>query len=306
MQTWRLIYRSLFFLALTGGLLPVYLLCRAWFKPQHRNIARLWHRGVIRLIGLDVRLKGTALTTGPVLYVANHVSYLDIPILASQIKTTFVAKSEVRHWPLFGYLAHIADTVFIERRTARAPEQMRDLRSRLGKEDQIILFPEGTSTDGLKIENFKPVLFQSALPIRRQVKDAPVSKPVMVQPLSIAFKQGKEGRKRLPSAYAWFGEMTLLPHLMDVFRSVGGTVEITFHPPLNAYEIGDRKILATLSEKAVADGLEKSLLKFETTPPLRKETTLYSIDGTFPINDDAAALVDIPGAEAVYQHQRAV
>jgi 1-acyl-sn-glycerol-3-phosphate acyltransferase len=143
--------RALALLAWTGILLPP---CLSWWMlcgRAPRRIVRLWHRGCCRIAGLQVRVRGAPEVRGPTLFVANHVSYLDIVVLGSLVDATFVAKSEIAVWPLIGLLARIGRTVFIHRRAAYCAGQCDALAARLEAGQSLILFAEGTSSDGGRV-----------------------------------------------------------------------------------------------------------------------------------------------------------
>lgn len=243
--------RFALFLLMTALLVPVYL---ALYRPSPRArqaIVRLWFKGACRLTGLRVRSSGMPCREGATLMVANHVSYLDIPVMGSLVDVVFVAKREVAKWPLFGPLARLVRTAFIGRKASGAATQARYLSRRLKAGDSLLAFPEGTSTDGLAVRPFKTALFA--------VSDAmPEGMPLMVQPVSIAYPRTVAGRSLsggLQDFYAWYGDMTLLPHLLTVFGLKGAEVEVIFHEPVLASAFADRKDLARYCRTEVALGL---------------------------------------------------
>ena len=145
-----------------------------------RGIPYYYHRLVCGILGLKIEVRGVRSTEAPTLYVGNHVSYLDIETLGSNIPASFVAKQEVSTWPFFNVLAKLQRTVFVERRT-RATRASRDsLIGRLEAADSLILFPEGTSSDGTRVLPFRSALFAAA-----QV--TPGGKPLRVQPFTVAY-----------------------------------------------------------------------------------------------------------------------
>jgi 1-acyl-sn-glycerol-3-phosphate acyltransferase len=159
-----------------------------------------------------------------------------------------VSKAEVRSWPLIGHIGRATGTMFIDRRPAEAKRQEAELLVRLARGDRMALFPEGTSTDGLRVLSFKSSLFG--------VFFAPeIRQAVAVQPVTIVYRP----RPDLPAAfYGWWGEMDFASHLRDVMaRSTGGVVELTFHAPLPLADFTGRKALAEAAEAAVRAGLER-------------------------------------------------
>ena len=151
--------RALALLAWTGALLAPCLAWRLLRGRPARRVVRLWHRGCCRIAGLRVRVRGAPALSGPTLFVANHVSYLDIVVLGSLLDAGFVAKSEVAAWPLIGWLARIGRTVFGARRAASCAGQCNALAERLSAGQSLILFAEGTSSDGGRVLPFETSLF---------------------------------------------------------------------------------------------------------------------------------------------------
>ena len=232
-------------------MLPLGLLAYPLGAPTVRRVALLWFRGVSRLASLRVRVIGAPIGQTGTLYVCNHVSYLDIPVLAMLTDAAFVAKDDVAGWPLFGICAKIYRTVFIRRDPREALRQREEMAGRLAQGDSLMLFPEGTSSDGKQVLPFKSALFAVA-------DDAQGADQPRVQPVSIAYTRYADGRpldRGLQALYAWYGDMTLLPHLMSVFGLRGAVVEVTFHEPVQARDFANRKALAGHCHSKVAAGV---------------------------------------------------
>ena len=214
----------------------------------------LYHRVFCRLIGLDVVKRGTVSEDCPTLFVGNHCSYLDIPVLGSLLPVSFIAKAEVASWPIFGILAKMQRSVFVERR-ARFAAQHRDIvKYRLEAGDNLVLFAEGTSNDGCQVLPFKSALFSVA-------EGEIGGQPLTVQPLSIAYL-GPEGRPagaEWRRQYAYFGDDVLVPHLWHVLGLGRATVEIRFHPAVAVQSMASRKALSDFCYQVVAGGLADSL-----------------------------------------------
>jgi 1-acyl-sn-glycerol-3-phosphate acyltransferase len=225
------------------------------------RMPRLTHRFVVWLLGLRVRTHGTMAATPPVLFVANHSSYLDITVLGSVIPAAFVAKQEVARWPLFGLLAKLQRTVFVDRKAAHASQQCDALRERLMIGQNLILFPEGTSSDGLYVLPFKSGLFNV-------VEEKLPTGSVWVQPVSVTCTEldGLPITRAWRPYYAWFGEMTLVGHLWNVFKMGRFTVDVVFHPPVAPEAFADRKQLAAYCHQQVAHGIEQSLSGRQNAP----------------------------------------
>ena len=217
---------------------------------------RLFHGLLCRLIGLRPRVWGTPAdgALGPVLFVSNHMSYLDILVLGSLLRGSFVAKSEVGSWPLIGTLARLQNTVFIERRAVRASTHRDVLREKLQEKISLVLFPEGTSSEGQRVLPFKSTLFSIV------EKPLPDGSFVRVQPVSLACTEIGAlpiGRSWRPY-YGWYGDMTLVKHVWNVFKIGHFTVDVVFHQPVTAQEMGDRKALSAHCHRVVAKGLEQA------------------------------------------------
>lgn len=237
--------RTILFLVLTVGLLVPYLVAYPVGRDSRRRVARLWFQGCCAIVGLELRVVGEPARTRPVMLVANHVSYLDVPVLAALVDGTFVAKQEVSTWPVFGFLARLARTVFVDRRPRAIRGQIAEVIERLRSRDAVFLFPEGTSSDGQRVLPFKSGLFRIAYP------GFPNPQP-MVQPVSITYGAGQE--------YAWYGTMTLVPHLWQVFSLPGTVVHLRFHEPVLPSIFPTRKALARYCEGSVGRGLRPVMI----------------------------------------------
>lgn len=213
------------------------------------------YRNVARILNMRVRVWGHVEESPSTLYVANHASYLDVPALGTVFKTLFVAKSEVAHWPLFGFLTRYYGTLYVERRAARAAVQKDVLREKLEEGWRILFFPEGTSTDGLVVLPFKSSLFAIA------EKPLPVGGYIHVQPVSVVFSamSGIPAGRTLRPLYAWIGDMTLMKHLWTAFCLGHFTIDVIAHPAQSVATVGDRKKLAAACYRAVSYGVSTAL-----------------------------------------------
>nr|TFG53849.1 MAG: 1-acyl-sn-glycerol-3-phosphate acyltransferase [Hyphomicrobiales bacterium] len=247
------------FLLLTLLCAPVqWIAVKARF-PARRTIPKFYHRSLCKMIGIRVRVFGEPLTSGGLL-LANHSSWLDIIILSSICPFTFVAKSEVNSWPLFGFLARLQSTIFVRRgEKSRTLSDREIIRNRIDSGEEIVIFPEGTSSDGNRVLPFKSALLSAAeLPLHDE--QGPDSE-TKVQPVSIAYVANygiPMGREIRPS-YAWYGDMDLLPHLWGAFAAGPLDVVVEFHEPLTSVAAGGRKKLADRAECAVRAGLMRAL-----------------------------------------------
>ena len=250
----RAVVRIFLLVIMTILLLLPFILCFSVWPRVHYAARSAWSRLVCRLLGLRVHVIGAAYHQGTVLYASNHVSYLDIPILAGSLSATFVAKSEIADWPVLGMLSKWGRTVFIKRSASEAKAQTLMLRERLAGGESLILFPEGTSTDGNGIVPFKSSLFNIA-------ENLPPGTNLAVQPISVTYVRTIEGTPLigpLTELYCWYGDATLFPHLMRLVGLRGAVVEVRFHEPIFVEEGTGRKDLARRCEAAAARGVAES------------------------------------------------
>lgn len=241
------------FLVLIGLLLGPYVLMIALAPHKRHRVAQVFFKGCVALTGLRLVITG-APSGRTVMFAANHASYLDIIVLGAAIPGgVFVAKSEVADWPLFGFLARLSRTIFISRNGQDAALQRTVLAARMNKGHALVLFPEGTSTNGASIKRFKSTLFAALDDVRAQP---------WVQPVSLVYARHVKGpllSQAEREQFTWFGDMTLAPHLLNVFGGSGCEVEVTFHQPLNAVQFDDRKLIAKACEEAVGGHLTDTL-----------------------------------------------
>lgn len=235
------------FAGMTVPLMPVQQLFLWTWPGMARRFPHHYHRWVAKLLGVKVTVGGRAPETGPALVVSNHVSWLDIVILSAAAPVSFVAKREVGGWPFFGSLARLQRTVFVERERRHATANSRDeMRDRLAAGDVLVLFAEGTSSDGSRVLPFKSAFFGAA-----------DLEGLSVYPCTIAYS----GHRNLPMTnrlrplYAWYGDMELPPHLWEAVSSGPIEVDVIFHEPRNMQEAGNRKRLAAVCEETVRQGL---------------------------------------------------
>ena len=234
------------------SLMAAYALSMGPARRWRRPLQVAWCRSLCWLAGLRVRIHGCPRNDGSTLFVCNHVSYLDIPVIAVYADGTFVAKAEVAGWPLFGHAARLTRTIFIQRIGAEAKAQGRQMTERLEAGENLVLFAEGTSTDGAGVAPFKSSLFAIA--------EQPLGVPLMVQPVAITYARAFDGTPLvgpLRELYCWFGEATMVPHLMRMLSLKGAEVELRFLEPVPAAGVG-RKDLARRIEAAVASGVAAS------------------------------------------------
>ncbi len=249
------VLRLLLYVGLTLPCMPIQAVLVAIGARASVGFAQGYHRLVCRIFGIRLDVRGRVAKQKPLLIVANHTSYLDIEILGALVRGSFVAKAEVATWPLFGWLAKLQRTVFVDRRPTQAGKQKDAITARLEKGERLILFPEGTTSDGNRVLPFKRALFAVA----QQEIDG---KPLTVQPVSIAYA----GFSNLPMdrdmrpTFAWYGDMELAPHAWRFLGAGTLTVVVQFHAPMTIESAGgDRRQLAAACEEIVSDGVATAL-----------------------------------------------
>ena len=242
--------RVFLYIALTLPLMPLQALLVATRSRLRRRLPRHYHRWVLRLMGFEVGVTGEPSRRRPTLFVANHVSFIDIEILGSLVEGSFIAKADVARWPLFGWLAKLQRTVFVDRRVSSTHHQRNAIRERLDEDDNLILFPEGTTGDGNRALPFKSALFSVADYVGPHG-------PLAVQPVSIAYTRLDGiplGRFYRPF-FAWYGDMEFIPHLWTMLGLGRVRVEVSFHPAVTLPQFGSRKALAEHCYRVVAAGM---------------------------------------------------
>lgn len=218
--------------------------------PCAYYIPQLWHRGVCKILGLRVRVIGRPVQNRQVMFVANHMSHLDIPVIGSFIRASFIAKAEVASWPVFGFLSRVQQTAFISRDSFDAAKVKDSLQSLLDQGKSLILFPEGTSTDGHAVLPFKSSLFSLV-----------VGRTMAVQPFTLRL-DAIRGRGPLTmedrAIYGYYGDAEFGPHLWNFMKSRGADLTLAFHTAIEITPDMDRKTLARQAFDLVSSGLEKN------------------------------------------------
>ena len=238
------------FAVFTAVLMPAQALSVAFRWPSRRWIPVMYHRAVCKLIGVRLHVVGSCTPRRPLLIVANHSSWLDIIVISAAAPVIFIAKREVSTWPFFGLLAKLQRSVFVDRqRRHKTAEVNAEIATRLLDGDPVVLFGEGTSSDGNRVLPFRTALIGAA---HAALSAADVGH-VSMQPLSIAYARrhgvplGREERRSL----AWYGGIDLWPHLLKVLRRGAVDVIVTWGEPVPYGTDSDRKQVAGELESTV-------------------------------------------------------
>jgi len=232
-------------------LLLVRLVERPFFgqnRPISPFITQFVCRTAFLLLGIRFATRGMIMKH-PGGVVSNHSSWLDIFALNAAKRVYFVSKSEVANWPLIGWLARATGTVFIRRARRDAALQRAVFAERLQLGHKLMFFPEGTSTDGLRVLEFKPTLLAAFF-------DPALSADLWIQPATLIYRAaaGADARQ-----YGWWGDMDFAPHLISTLAARNqGSVTIVYHAPLRVADFADRKALAKALEEVVRAELQRS------------------------------------------------
>ena len=238
---------------ITFPLMPVQWLALRLHLGAGRRIPVVYHRMLCAILGVRIRVVGQRMPEHPLLIVANHSSWLDIPIISAVAPVVFVAKSEVAGWPIFGWLAKLQRSVFVDRsRRHRTAEVNAEIARRLAEGDPVVLFGEGTSSDGNRVLPFRTALIGSA---RDALAEAEHVRRVWIQPLSLAYTEllGLPIGRQHRHVVAWYGGLSLLPHLVGICRRGAIDVVVTWGEPMAFDESTDRKLAARALETTVRE-----------------------------------------------------
>ncbi len=207
-------------------------------------IPQLWHRGVCKIIGLKVEIIGSPVKDRQIIYVGNHVSYLDINVVGSCLQASFIAKEDIAHWPIFGYLATVQQTAFISKNPRAAKQVTNSLGQMVAEGKSLILFPEGQVSSGEQILPFKSSLFSLAFTNSGEA--------LPLQPMLIHLVQTKGNLRDLVMSeddrnrYAWHSDKLFAQHFWHFLGGRGALVQLIFGEMITPAPGQDRKILSKI------------------------------------------------------------
>ncbi|MGY6645944.1 MAG: lysophospholipid acyltransferase family protein [Salinarimonas sp.] len=243
---------------------------------RHGRLARrlpiLFHRFACAMIGLTIRESGTRPRDVPALILSNHSSWIDIVALSALAPVSFVAKSEIAGWPVFGTLARLQRSIFVDRNNRRATGEIaQTMARRLGRGEWIVLFAEGTTSDGNRVLPFKAPLVRAARmaldPGRGEAQgeaqgegESGLLPTLVLQPLAITYtrRNGLPLTRRERPELCWYGTMDLVPHLADILA--GGPIDVVIHwgTPLSFDAASDRKALTRQAWREVREAVSRA------------------------------------------------
>jgi lyso-ornithine lipid O-acyltransferase len=234
--------------------LPV-MIALQWLLGRLRS--RYWgpasvgyYRLLCRALRIRIVINGTQVVGRPVLIVSNHVSWVDIVVLAAVAPMVFVAKREVATWPLIGAAARVQKVVFVDRlRRQQTTETIRQIAQRLAEGHPVVLFAEGTSGDGNRVLPFRSALIGA---VEAACNQAGLGE-VLLQPMSICYitQMGLPMARADQPVVAWYGDLDFFPHFAAFIRRGAVDVAVSFGAPLTADAAADRKLVTRELEAAV-------------------------------------------------------
>ncbi len=213
-----------------------------WLTPSRRYVLpRVVFRLGLRIIGIECDVRGPVPQRGPALILCNHLSWIDIVVIGAHLPCHFIAKRDVAGWPVFGQMARIIGVLFVDRERRAATGPVRDaMRGGFALGRTLVLFPEGTSTDGSQVLPFKSALLPD-----------PGTTGVSIHPLTLSFFNNH----RAHAFYAWYDDTPLIAHMRAVFASGPLHARLEFGDPISPDQISDRKDLARRSHNVVSENL---------------------------------------------------
>jgi 1-acyl-sn-glycerol-3-phosphate acyltransferase len=239
-------------------MLPVQLLSNRFGWKLSWYLPHFWHRIACRLLGIRIIRHGSLSKHRPLMIVANHSTWKDILVLSAVADVVFIAKSEVKDWPVFGWLARWQRSIFIERERKRdTGNQVSEVARRLAAGEIVVLFAEGTTSDGNRLLPFKSSLFGAAA----SALEASPTGDVAIQPVAIAYTHANGlplGRYFRPIA-AWPGDTELTPHLFGVLKEGAIDVHVGFGEALIYNRQSNRKEISRRAEEDVRRMMQEYL-----------------------------------------------
>ncbi len=225
--------------------IKLHISLRRWLPVAYHNIV-LW------LLRIKIKKIGNVAEERPLMFVSNHTSWLDILILSSFTPCSFVAKNDIASWPVFGFLAKLQRTLFINRQKRSDTQTTNDImQKRLKKGEPLILFAEGTTSEGTRVLPFKSSLFGVA----SFLVDDEETAGLYIQPVCITYHrlQGLPMNRTARLHTAWIGDMGLLPHLWNIIK--GGPIDtlVSYGEPIPVMKGYNRKELAKIAENKVRE-----------------------------------------------------
>lgn len=221
-------------------LASIWLFCS---QNTRDKLVRWWSRGLLWRLNIQIKIYGQSLTetTRGCMVLANHISWIDIYALNSVTALRFIAKSDINHWPVFGYLARKSGTIFINRSSRKDTARIVDTTAEcLSKGHHVAFFPEGTTTDGTTLARFKSSIVQAA-----------INADASIHPVAIRYPN-PDGSINTTLAYA--GETTMGEAMMQAFKTKRPLIELHFLPPISSRNV-NRQAITKAAYSTIASAL---------------------------------------------------
>lgn len=249
MTTLRALATAVFFFTMTPLLISIQWLLEKVGLPGWGFIACNYYKVLVRILGIRVRIAGEMVRDRAVLLVSNHVSWADILVIGSVAPLAFIAKAEIRKWPLVGITAELQRTVFVDRtRRQQTGDAIAGIVRRIAGGTTMVLFAEGTSSDGNRVLPFRSALIGAV-----REAGARSESGIIVQPMSICYTglNGIPMGRQYRPVIAWYGDLDFMPHIKGLMDSGAVDAVVTFGEPITADGSTDRKAMARLLEETV-------------------------------------------------------
>lgn len=205
-------------------------------NKNHMSLVAFVYKLSLLIINIKVRIKGEITEASPVFFISNHVSYIDIPVLGAILKTTFIAKDDIRNWPVLGQISSLVKPLFIVRKVSKSKENADIIENHINKHHSVIMFPEGSTSEGRTLIPFNSSFFG----ITYKVED------LTIQPVLLKYTR----INGLPISTSerhyiyWIGDMELMPHLWELLKLYSIDVEVELLDPIKPRDYSNRKKLA--------------------------------------------------------------
>jgi 1-acyl-sn-glycerol-3-phosphate acyltransferase len=245
----RGLFTAALFFVMTPLLILLQWLLRKLNAPGWGSIGTRYYSVLCAALRIRVRVVGEPVRDRAVLFVSNHVSWADILVIGSIAPIAYVSKSEIGKWPLVGRAARSQRTIFVDRsRRQQTGDAIADIVDRLAGGTSVVLFAEGTSSDGNRVLPFRSALIGA-------VREAAArsERGILIQPMSICYTalNGITMGRQLRPVVAWYGDLDFMPHISAFIRRGAVDAVVSYGEPLAADATSDRKVMARTLEGAV-------------------------------------------------------
>ncbi|WP_295687996.1 1-acyl-sn-glycerol-3-phosphate acyltransferase [uncultured Nevskia sp.] len=220
-------------------------------RYSRENLSTWWHRVLLRILDVKLVVRGTPMV-GTRVIVCNHISWLDIPVVAAFEATRFVSKAEVGEWPVIGWLADASGTFYLRRGSGGTKDLITAIDAHLGH-DSIVFFPEGTTTDGSIVLKFQPRLFATAIETKRPV-----------QPVALRYSAAANGTKTAP----FIGDDDMIRNIYRLLKNGPITAEVIYCPAIEPGD-HDRAGLAHAAHTAICTAIAPDSIRTPTSREAR-------------------------------------